>query len=119
MIGYLAIGLSRIMRPYFIRWGIESAKRKCIPLARAKYRREQIERLAGGAVVDAAVEAALDAAETACEKFCRDHPDELQAIIDGKGNAEFKESWKSRYSAVEASAYNHALTEARKGGTSK
>ena len=110
MIPFFAAAFSRFLRPHIVRLATKDLEEKF----RAQERQKKIDRLAGGVDVDAAVEAALDVAEAACEKFCHDHPDELQIIIDGKGSAEFKEHWKSRYSAVEAAAYNRALIEARK-----
>jgi uncharacterized cupin superfamily protein len=109
VIPFFATALSRFLRPHIVRLATKDLEEEF----RAQERQKKIDRLAGDAAVDAAVEAALDAAEAACEKFCHDHPDELQIIIDGKGSAEFKESWKLRYRAVESAAYNRALAEAR------
>jgi hypothetical protein len=113
--GFFAIAFSRFLRPYVIDWAIAGPKRKF----KAQYRQEQIDRLVGGADVDAAVEAALDAAEAACEKFCHEHPDEARVILAGKASAEARAGWNARYRAVEVAAYNHALTEARKGSASE
>jgi len=110
VIPFFAMAFSRFLRPHVVRLATKDLEEKF----RAQERQKKIDRLAGGTDVDAAVEAALDSAEAACEQFCRDHPDELQAIIDGNGSAEFKESWRSRYNAVEFDAYNRALIEARK-----
>jgi hypothetical protein len=55
----------------------------------------------------------LEASEVACEQFCRDHPDEARAILEGKTSPEAAANWAARYWAAEADAYNRALTEAR------
>lgn len=115
MSGFFAVAFSRFLRPYVIDWAIAGPRRKF----KAQHRQEQIDRLAGGADVDAAIEAALDAAEAACERFCHEHPGEARAILDGKASAEARDSWNAQYRAVELAAYNDALTEARKGSSSE
>jgi hypothetical protein len=112
MIPFFGIALSRLLRPFVVRLATKDLEEKY----RAQDRQSKIDRLVGGANIDAAVELALVAAEAAIEQFCRDNHDEYQHYISGRLNAEERASWSLRFRAAEAAGYNRALAEARAAG---